>query len=332
MELEITKAIVHVLDNGASAPVFSDKLLEVGPEENDYIKSHVEKAYYNDACKNCTFLPESDFPPLLLENDDFVKASKQVAERLFNVMREHPAIPSADLFVLLCQIEGHECVVMLKMNYKAAFAHFYKQVDGGHYNALVKQRTLLPPTSAKPDESVIIDMTNGSIRLVEKKYEIDGVKEFYLSELVLKSTQAQPERARLQAVQAAAVEAVCQDDEDDERSNRQKECVVHTILAQEAVAGDGNLQVEKVRARIEEEFPTAVKAFEEQLENSGITVQEEVSVPAAKVKKLEYQSVKTESGIELKIPTNLLIDKNDYVEFINGDDGTINLLVKGVLI
>ena len=321
MELEIKKAIVHVLDQGASAPVFSDRLLELGDDEADYIASHLEKAYYNDAGKSCTFLPDSDFPPLLLENDDFVKASKQIAERIFGAMVEYPAIPSADLFVILCQMEGHECVAVLKMNYKAAFAHYYQQVEGCHYNALIKQRTILPPASSKPDESFIVDMTNGSIRLVEKKYDMDGVKGFYLSEKILKSTQAQPERARLQAVQAAAVEAVRQDYDE----SKQKECEVTTILAEEAVAGGGNLQVEKLRSRLEEEFPLAVETFDRELENTGISVQEQVQVSPARIKKMEYQSVKTESGIELKIPTNLLTGENDYIQFINEPDGTINM-------
>ena len=328
MELEIKKAIVHVLDQDASAPVFSDKLLELEPEETDYIESHLEKAYYNDAGKNCTFLPESNFPALLLENDDFIKASKQIAERFFNVMQEYPSIPSADLFVVLCNIEGHECVAMLKMNYKAAFAHYYRQVEGCHYNALIKQRTILPPVSSKPDESVIVDMTNGCIRLVEKKYELDGVKGFYLSERVLKSTQSQTERVRLQAVQTAAIEAVKQDYDE----TKQLECEVTTILAEEAVAGGGNLQVEKLRDRLEESFPLAVATFDKELENTGIAIKEQVQVPPARIKKMEYQSIKTESGIEMKIPTNLLVGENEYVEFINTPDGTINLLIKGVLI
>lgn len=328
MELEIKKAIVHVLDQGASAPVFSDKLLELESEERDYIESHLEKAFYNDAGKNCTFLPESDFPALLLENDDFIKASKQIAERFFNVMQEYPSIPSADLFIVLCDIEGHECVAILKMNYKAAFAHYYRQVEGFHYNALIKQRTILPPVSSKPDESVIVDMTNGCIRLVEKKYELDGIKGFYLSEQILKSTQSQTERVRLQAVQTAAIEAVRQDYDE----TKQLECEVTTILAEEAVAGGGNLQVEKLRDRLEESFPLAVATFDKELENTGITIQEQVRVPQAKIKKMEYQSIKTESGIEMKIPTNLLIGENEYVEFINSPDGTINLLIKGVLI
>ena len=55
-------------------------------------------------------------------------------------------------------------------------------------------------------------------------------------------------------------------------------------------------------------------------------------MPPARIKRMEYQSIKTESGIEMKIPTSLLRGDNDYVEFVNEPDGTISLLVKGVVL
>lgn len=327
MELQIFKAIVHVLDSSGGAPVFSDRLLELGADETDYLAAHVEKAYYNDAVKNCTFLPEATFPALLLENEDFVQCSKQIASEFFEVMHQNPSIPNADLIVVYCSIDGHESVAILKMNYKAAFAHFYQQVEGQHYNALIKQRTILPSAGGKTDESIIVDMTNGAIKLVEKKFEIDGVKDFYISSRILRSTQAQPERVKLQTVQTAATQAIKENYED----NKKIESEIATILREEAVAADGNLPVQRVKERIEEQFPLAVPSFTEELENSNLALEENVSVPASKIKRMEYQSIKTASGIEMKIPTSLLSGDNDYVEFVNEPDGTISLLVKGVM-
>ncbi len=328
MELAIAKAIVHVLDPAGGAPVFSDRLLELEGETRDYLAGHLEKAYYNDAGKTCTFQAESTFPPLLLEEADFVQASKRIAQLFFDVMRQNAAIPAADLFVALCSIDGHESVAILKMNYKAAFAHFYQQVEGQHYNALIKQRTVLPPASTKPDESVIVDMTDGTVRLVEKKFELDGSKDFYISTRILHTTQTQPERAKLRAVQAAAAQAVKENYDDSKKT----ECEVATILCEEAAAGGGSLPVERVRRRIEEEFPLAAPAFAQELENTGLAPEERVEVPPARIRRMEFQSIKTESGIEMKIPTSLLAGENDYVEFINDPDGTISLLVKGIMI
>ena len=72
--------------------------------------------------------------------------------------------------------------------------------------------------------------------------------------------------------------------------------------------------------------------FTQELEEANLPLEETVSVPPARIKRMEYQSIKTESGIEMKIPTSLLRGDNDYVEFVNEPDGTISLLVKGVVL
>ena len=87
-----------------------------------------------------------------------------------------------------------------------------------------------------------------------------------------------------------------------------------------------------MKERLEEQFPLAVESFTQELEEANLPLKETVSVPPARIKRMEYQSIKTESGIEMKIPTSLLRGDNDYVEFVNEPDGTISLLVKGVVL
>ena len=58
------------------------------------------------------------------------------------------------------------------------------------------------------EEGALVDLTDYSMRLLEKKYDIDGHKEFYLSTVVFQYTTAQPEKKKLQAIQEAAVQAV----------------------------------------------------------------------------------------------------------------------------
>ena len=328
MELQIIKAIVHVLDSAAGAPVFSDELLQLGGEEQDYLAAHLQKAWSNDSQKRCAFQPESAFVALLTQSQDFTQCSKQIAQMFFDQMRQYPAIPSADLFVVFCSVDGREHAAVLKMNYKTAYVHHYQQVEGRHCNALLKQRTILPPAGAKCDESVFVDMATGEVRLVEKKYELDGAKDLYLSTRVLQSTQAQPERVKLQTVQQAARQAV----KENYQQDQSPESEVAALLCEETAAAGGQLDVQRVKQRLEQQFPLAVQDFTQELEQSGLSLAEQVQVPPARIKRMEYQTVKTESGIELRIPVSLLAAKNEYVEFINDADGTISLLLKGVVL
>ena len=239
-------------------------------------------------------------------------------------MRQNPSIPSADLLIAHCTLDGHDRLILLKMNYKAAYSHFYQQLEGEHVNSIIRQRTILP--SGRADESAVISLEDGSIRLIEKKYELDGIKGFYFSERILQSTQARPEKAKFQSVKKAATQAVRESYE----ATKQAEAEVAAILCEEAA--DGQLDVEKVTQRIEEKFPLAASGFLSGLEEARLAPQETVEVSPARLKKMEKQSIRTASGIEIRIPTSLLSDSNEFIEFINAPDGSISMLVKDVML
>ena len=57
--------------------------------------------------------------------------------------------------------------------------------DGSNYNAIIMQHATLPSASSRLSEAVIIDLEDLTIRIVEKKYEVNGVKTDYLSQLYL---------------------------------------------------------------------------------------------------------------------------------------------------
>ena len=44
------------------------------------------------------------------------------------------------------------------------------------------------------EEGALVSLQDYSMRLLEKKYDIDGHKEFYLSTVVFQYTQAEPEK------------------------------------------------------------------------------------------------------------------------------------------
>ncbi len=326
LELELNKAIVHVLDSDLGQPMLSDRLLRLAQDEGEYLGAHIQKVYTSDDCKNCSFLPESQLQALLLDQMDFVLFSQKLAGMIFEVMQIAPAIPSADLIVMFCVINGHDSLAVLKMNYKTGYSHYYEQIEGENCNSLVKQRTLLPAATSRADEAFIVDLTDGSIKLLEKKYQVDGAKEFYLSTRILQSTQAAPEKAKFKAVQEAATQAV----RESYQENRLADAQMTEILREEAA--DGEVTVQRVKQRIEEEFPLAAPAFVEELKSIELEPEEPVFVSPSKVKRMEIQSIKTTSGIEIKIPTSLPGGSEDYVEFINAPDGTISMLIKGVLL
>ena len=70
------------------------------------------------------------------------------------------------------------------------------------------------------------------------------------------------------------------------------------------------------------------EAFAEKIREAGMPAEISVENPKV-VKSMRSHKLKTDTGIEIKIPTEYLQD-NRYVEFINNPDGTISIALKHI--
>ena len=208
MEIIIHQAILHVLDTTLDAPVLSGSCMEPTAEKMAYLQYHIEKLLASDDIRQCRPLPDSAFRNELEQNKDFVDLSCRIAGVLFDYMHAHTTIPGADLAVVDFTRDGEPWLGILKLNYKNGYTHYTEEVGGAPVNSIIQQRACLPTQSGKVEEGALVDLTDYSMRLLEKKYDIDGHKEFYLSTVVFQYTQAEPEKKKLQAIQDAAVQAV----------------------------------------------------------------------------------------------------------------------------
>ena len=208
MEIIIHQAILHVLDTTMDAPVLSGSGMEMTAEKTAYFQYHIEKLLASDDIRQCRPLPDSAFKNELEHNHDFVDLSCRIAGVLFDYMHAHTTIPGADLAVVDFTRDGEPWLGILKLNYKNGYTHYTENVEGAPVNSIIQQRACLPTQSGKVEEGALVNLTDYSMKLLEKKFDIDGHKEFYLSTVVFQYTTAQPEKKKLQAIQEAAVQAV----------------------------------------------------------------------------------------------------------------------------
>ena len=313
MDVKINQVILHILDAGASEPVLSDRPMELDADLYEYFSVCIEKAFASDDSKNCRFLPDSPFLQEMQHNDDFIDLSRRIAGVIFEQLLQYQGIPSGDLAVVDCAVDGVPFYAVLKLNYRPGFTHVTNVMGNGQCSTIAPQRTLLPGNS-KADEAALIDRANLTIRLIEKKVALDDKKDFYLSTKVFACTQAYPEPEQLDDVPPF---------------DGGTETAVELLVRNQAV--DNTISVEDVRTRMEEQYPLAVPAFEQALADSGVERNDRVTVSPSRIKKLESRSFKTESGIEIKIPAELC-NSDDAVEFIHSATGGLSLLIKDVLV
>ncbi len=214
---------------------------------------------------------------------------------------------------------------MLILNYKHGYTHYTEDADGNPMHSIIQQRTCLPAQSGKVEEGALVEIATGKLRLLEKKYDIDGKKEFYLSPVVFQCTQTLPEKKKLQVLQEVATQAVLEHYAEDDHVEEQ----VALMICNQAV--DHKISVEAVKQQIQENYPLAEIPFTDAIEQTPIQVAETVTVTPAKIRRMESRSIKSENGVEIKIPTEM-ITSDEAVEFIHNGDGTVSLLIKNVIL
>ena len=329
MESIIHQAILHVLDTTLDAPVLSGGGMELTAEKTAYLQNHIEKLLASDEIRQCRPLPDSAFRNELEHNQDFIDLSCRIAGVLFDYMHAHTTIPGADLAVVDFTRDGAPWLGILKLNYKNGYTHYTETVEGAPVNSIIQQRACLPTQSGKVEEGALVNLTDYSMRLLEKKYDIDGHKEFYLSSVVFQYTQAEPEKKKLQAIQEAAAQAVKDAYEDEPHADAQ----VAMLIANQAADNDNQVSVEQVRQQLAEEYPLAAVPFDDYVEKSEVLEEAAapVTVTPARIRRMESRSIRTANGIEVKIPTELL-NSDSELEFLHDPDGSVSLLIKNVIL
>ena len=329
MEIIIHQAILHVLDTTLDAPVLSGGGMELTAEKTAYLQNHIEKLLASDEIRQCRPLPDSAFRNELEHNQDFIDLSCRIAGVLFDYMHARTTIPGADLAVVDFTRDGAPWLGILKLNYKNGYTHYTETVEGAPVNSIIQQRACLPTQSGKVEEGALVNLTDYSMRLLEKKYDIDGHKEFYLSSVVFQYTQAEPEKKKLQAIQEAAAQAVKDAYEGEPHADAQ----VAMLIANQAADNDNQVSVEQVRQQLAEEYPLAAVPFDDYVEKSEVLEEAAapVTVTPARIRRMESRSIRTANGIEVKIPTELL-NSDSELEFLHDPDGSVSLLIKNVIL
>jgi hypothetical protein len=318
----IKKAIVHILDSAVGMPVVSGRELEFGSDLYDFFKKHISRIADSDEVKYCEFFKDSDFLEILKEGEltGFVSMSQRIAEKLYRIMNSNIEIPSADLVILHFFDGEEECLGILKMNYHSSYTHFTEESG----NDIIVQKALLPSGNQMLKEAAIIGMHSKKILLVEKKYEINGVKTNYMSELFLQCRAPMSQKTKLELVSRAVEQVNKKYYEEDVNRRMEVKAVIYNELE-----GENGLQIETVKRKLFGDSEQMKKEFEEKIEKYNLSDTKIRPQNQKTVKKFENQYLTTDTGIEIKIPMEEYEDK-EKVQFITNPDGTISLLIKNI--
>ena len=202
--------IVHILDSVVGMPVLSDCPIDMGSNLCDFLKAHIEKFTESDDMKVCQFSDESEVMGLIqnCNAENFVQTSRALCEKLYGIMNSNIDIPAADVAVVVFSAEGVDYFGFLKLNYKTSYTHATKATETGeNLNDIILQKAILPSAGQKLSEAFLVNLSNGEILLTEKKFEVNGEKKLYFSELFLECHAPMSQKTKLDIVTKAVEDA-----------------------------------------------------------------------------------------------------------------------------
>lgn len=328
-DIRINKAILHILDSTMGMPVLSDAELSMGSDFCDFLRTHIFRFITGDDIKNCTFRKEESEVFRALQDyteENFIPISKLTAGILYEIMNANIDIPQGDFLIVEYQIQEKKYLAYLKMNYKTFYTHRTEADPFGNSNTVTTHRAILPSEGQRLTEAAIIDLETFELRVAEKKYEINGKKMNYFSQIFLKCNTALSEKSKL-ALVTKAVEDVQKkyygEDEQFEASMEVKK-IIHQELEEQ-----GALHIPQVIDKIFKEKEEYKQEVEEKLEKYHIAEESVIPQNESTTKKFQKQYLTTDTGIEIKIPMEQY-NNPDHFEFITNSDGTISVLIKNI--
>lgn len=328
-EINIRRMIVHILDHSLSIPVLSQDEIPSSYEVKDFFSTHIAKTINDDAVKNCVFNEDHNMFMQYLteyknETKDFTAFSQEIANQLFSIMSVHVMIPPCDLAVIEFNLMTKPHIALLKLNYQSTYIHFTDYESDQNVNTIIEHRTTLPSPTQKVGEAVIINLEDLSIRILEKKYELDGEVDYYLSKHYLKCSTKLSSKDQMKIVKTT----VDQVSKKFFEHNPEKQAEIQQNLY-EALDEQGTIELKPFVEKTFKDNEKIKEVFMEKIEKKGLeepVVQlEEKTINRTFVK----QRVKTDTGIELKIPMEIYNDPS-AMEFVTGVDGKINIILKNI--
>lgn len=328
-EVKIERLVLHILDGDVGMAVLSEGEHPEDSDINDFIQLHIERVFKDINTKSGCFDTPNNQVKLLCEQliedkENFLDVSKELAEKLYALIIKHIDIPSCDLVCSLFHGNERDYLGIFIFNYKTSYIHHVGEVNQKKVNQVIKQITTLPNTNQKIDEFAIIDLSDFSILLKEKKYDIDGLKENYFSKYFLKSESVLSDKEKIDIINKTSKKII-----DEYYDGDVKKIGDMKTAITESIEDNDNIDIEEIKQKTFKDNVELKEKYSEELEKKGVT-EKNIELNENVVKRIsKTQRLVTDDGIELKIPISYL-SSQEKVEFINNTDGTISILLKNI--
>lgn len=323
----IEKAILHILDFHSGVTVYSDAELPVKDSIETWLLKHVERAWGSQDAKPGTFFQDSAFLKELQDYEsgtlDFVALSKAIAKTLDDALTHAEEMPASDVIVAEASIDEVPYLIILRSNSHIGFTHQVNQTESGIQNEIINHYSIMPNLSQKIDEFAFINRKTRAVKTAAKKYKLDGEPVTVLPEVLLECSLTPSSKEAMKNLSKAAAQVA----ETYGQDKVATEAAVKSYVAETMQQGT-ELDLREAGKEIFQDNPSMQQELDTAIRDAGITEPVQMD-PEATLKKVSRHKLKTDTGIELTIPTDYF-DNTEFVEFNNNEDGTLSITLKHI--
>lgn len=322
MSITFKQTIIHNLDLNMGQPLLSKECAILSDEAESFITRGIIKVREDQgACEakfkeQLSLFPE-DHPVSIFKNwkgDSIKHLSEVIANTLYRYMVEYGNIANGDLIVTNYVMDTEEYVAILKVNFNDGYVtHFYS-----HDDETMKLITNKGIYDKKINEAVIVKLSDVSVVL------LDGSKSKYIS-LMLDLDTKLSVKEKLRALDTVTARVI-----EDHYDNPIKALNDLKANISESLARTNSINVVEIVEQTFGDDEEVLESCKDKLEEFGLHEEKSIQVTGSKLfSKYSNQKLKTDTGIEVKMPTHLFKD-TDFVEIINEPNGTQTLLIKNI--
>ena len=214
-------------------------------------------------------------------------------------------------------------LILFKCNKEVGYVQQVCQTEHGVQNEIINHYAIMPNLSQRMDEFVIIDAASLQLSFVAKKYTMEGESVYLLPEVVLECSMEPSQKDALKSLEKTTV-AVAE--------SFGQDAVAAAAAAKNYVAEhmeiSNELDLKRAGEEVFKEQPAMQADYNRRLEEQGFDKPVQMDQEAT-LKKVAKHKLKTDTGIELAIPTDYF-DNTQFVEFHNETDGTLSITLKHI--
>jgi nucleoid-associated protein YejK len=318
----ITHACLEILDLRTSTHQFSDFELDFTKDlTHEYVSKIIEKVNKNCSKRAGSFHEDSKLKQVLktYDSNHFIGFSKNVAKVFLESLKEAGILESSDLLVVEYREDSNTMLGLILLENQEGITHESIASDGKVNNEITKNVYILPTSGLRINTFLLVSIPDLNFYSVEKLREIDGVKKKVLEESIVNATFHPSTNEVLKAIKEEAKKI----SEEAGNDSIQALSTVKNYIYNHGA--DDEIDIKDLADTLFTDESNK-KDFKEHLALRGVSLNEPLEYNLVE-NKVKNQKIKTDTGIELIVPSEFFKDNNN-LEIIQNDDGTMTIQIK----